>query len=215
MRRREVRCGSILRWHGYSDCWDAFDQGMTMAKKRDKDLYDQLRARGLRKRAARAASQAASKIDDKGQVPKVLRSTVDDLRSALEQLERRVGASDRTTAARKAARTRSQKAAKRSATARKGARTRSASSGTSRSTGRSASRTSSRSARRSGSGSTGRSGSRGSGGTGSRSTGRSGSRSSGGAASRSANRSSSRSTGSRGSRSTGRTGSRGGTRRTA
>ena len=122
-----------------------------MAKKLDKDLYDQLRARGLRKRAARAASQAAAKIDGKGQVPKVLRSTVDDLRSALEHLEKRVGTSDRTTAARKAARTRNQKAAKRSATARKAARTRSASSGKSRSTGRSASRTTSRSARGTGS----------------------------------------------------------------
>ena len=147
-----------------------------MAKKLDKDLYDQLRARGLRKRAARAASQAAAKIDGKGQVPKVLRSTVDDLRSALEHLENRVGTSDRATAGRKAARTRSQKAVKRSATARKAARTRSSGSSKSRSTGSSATRTGSRSTARSGSRSTGRSGSRKTSRSGSVSASRSGSR---------------------------------------
>lgn len=106
-----------------------------MAGKLDKDLYDELRTRGLRKRTARAASSAVLKMNGTGQVPKALRATVEDLRSAVEQLEGRVQRSDRATAARKAARTRKRDAAKRSAAARKAARSRSPRGGRSRSTG--------------------------------------------------------------------------------
>lgn len=95
-----------------------------MAKKLDKDLYDDLRNRGLRKRTARTASSAVAKMDGQRQAPKALRSTVDDLRGAVDLLEGRVRASDQSSAARKAARTREQTAAKRSAAARKGARKR-------------------------------------------------------------------------------------------
>lgn len=100
-----------------------------MAKKRDTNLYDQLRAGGLRKSVAQAASKAATKVDGQGRAPKALRSAIDDLRGALDALESRVpggdgGDSDRSAAARKAARTRKASAEQRSASARKAARTR-------------------------------------------------------------------------------------------
>ncbi|MBA2566797.1 MAG: hypothetical protein H0V08_03255, partial [Thermoleophilaceae bacterium] len=94
-----------------------------MAKKSDTNLYDTLRASGLRKQVARSASRAAAKVDGKGRVPKPLRSAIDDLRGALEALESRAAGSDRggsdpAAAARKAARTRKASAQQRSASAR-------------------------------------------------------------------------------------------------
>lgn len=112
-----------------------------MAKKLDKNLYSELRARGLRKRAARGASKAVAEMDGKGQPPKALREAVDDLKAAVRQLESRVEASDRSAAGRKGARTRSKGAASRSASARKAARTRSKGSAERSATARKAART--------------------------------------------------------------------------
>jgi len=95
-----------------------------VAKKLDKDLYNDLRNRGLRKRTARVAASAIAEMGGPRQAPKALRTTIEDLRGALDQLEDRVKASDRGSAARKAARTRRKTAAKRSASARTGARKR-------------------------------------------------------------------------------------------
>jgi hypothetical protein len=116
-----------------------------VAKRLDKDLYNDLRNRGLRKRTARGAASAVAKMDGRRQAPKALRTTIEDLRGALDQLEGRVKASDRGSAARKGARTRRQTAAKRSASARKGARKRSTrAGGGSRSASRSGARGGSR-----------------------------------------------------------------------
>ena len=95
-----------------------------MAKKGQKKLYKQLRTQGVRKKTAEMASQTATKLDGRGQVPKALKSTIGDLRGALDQLEGRVEAHDRSVAGRKAGRTRRRKAEQRSAAARKAARKR-------------------------------------------------------------------------------------------
>lgn len=97
-----------------------------MAKKTiDSDLFDTLRARGLRKRVAKTVAQAAGEARD-GKVPKVVRDTVTDLRSLLDELEDKAsgGPTRRRQAAQKAARTRQRKATRRSQAAKKGARTR-------------------------------------------------------------------------------------------
>jgi hypothetical protein len=92
--------------------------------KQEQELFDLLRARGLRKRVARTVSQAASRAD--GTVPKPVRDALGDLRSAVTELEDRVSgkAGRRSEAAQKAAQTRKRNAAKRSTAAKKGARTR-------------------------------------------------------------------------------------------
>ena len=95
-----------------------------MAKKGTKKLYKQLRTQGVRKKTAELASQTATKLDGRGRVPKALKSTIGDLRGALDQLEGRVEAHERKVAGRKAARTRQRKAEERSAAARKAARKR-------------------------------------------------------------------------------------------
>ena len=98
-----------------------------MADTDAKDLYDELRDRGLRKRVARSASQAVADLDGNRPPSADLRGTTEDLRAALSQLEEKVSESDRRAAARKAARTRRAKAEKRSAVARKAARSRTSS----------------------------------------------------------------------------------------
>ena len=62
-----------------------------MAKKQKK-LYKQLRTQGMRKKTAELASETATKLDGRGRVPKALKSTIGDLRGALDQLEGRVEA---------------------------------------------------------------------------------------------------------------------------
>ena len=94
-----------------------------MAKKQKK-LYKQLRTQGMRKKTAELASETATKLDGRGRVPKALKSTIGDLRGALDQLEGQVEAHERKQAGRKAARTRRRKAEERSAAARKAARKR-------------------------------------------------------------------------------------------
>ena len=86
-----------------------------------------LRARGLRKRAARVIAEASGAgRSASGQVEKRARSVVKDLRGLADEIEDRItgGPAKRKAAAQKAAKTRQAKARKRSAAAKKGARTR-------------------------------------------------------------------------------------------
>jgi hypothetical protein len=97
-----------------------------MAKNVDQDLFDKLRATGMRKKVARTVAQAAEKADGRGKPPKVVRKTVKDLRSLVGELEDRAtgGPEKRKAAAKKAARTRKQEALRRSEAAKRAARTR-------------------------------------------------------------------------------------------
>jgi hypothetical protein len=101
-------------------------QHEAMAKnKQADDLFDHLRARGVRKKVAKAVANGAS--SKKGKKAEALAQTaLADLRSAGDAIRDRVINRDskRTEAARKAARTRKRKAAKRSASAKKAAATR-------------------------------------------------------------------------------------------
>ncbi len=89
------------------------------------ELFDRLRATGLRKRVARDLSDALSKAGNT-RASQAAHGTIGELRKLVEELEDRAsgGPQKRSTAAKKAATTRKQQAAKRSAAARKGARTR-------------------------------------------------------------------------------------------
>jgi hypothetical protein len=95
-----------------------------MAKKEQKKLYGKLRNQGVRKKTARIASQSATQLNGKGGAPKALKSTIADLRGAIDQLEGRLEAHERQAAGRKAARTRKRNAGKRSVAAQKAARKR-------------------------------------------------------------------------------------------
>ena len=100
-----------------------------MAKTTDRDLFDKLRARGLRKSAATNLAKAFGKADS-SPPSKGARRAVTELRSLVEELEDRArgGPAKRQAAAKKAAATRKRKASERSAAAKKAARTRSRSS---------------------------------------------------------------------------------------
>ena len=98
-----------------------------MAKsKRNKDLFDHLRARGVRKRVAKAVTSGRSGRKGRKRARALAQTAIADLRSASEAIRGRVVGRDakRSEAARKAARTRKRKAAKRTSAARKGAKTR-------------------------------------------------------------------------------------------
>jgi hypothetical protein len=92
--------------------------------KREQELFDLLRARGLRKQVAKSLSSAAAKTN--GRLPKTVRGALDDLAGLTREVEDRVTgkAGKRRAAAAKAARTRKRNAAKRSSAAKRGARTR-------------------------------------------------------------------------------------------
>jgi hypothetical protein len=92
--------------------------------KRDRALYDRLRSRGVRKSVAAGIADASGRV--RGSTPKAVKRSLENLRSAVGEIEDRVsgGPAKRKAAAKKAAQTRKQKAAKRSAAAKKGARTR-------------------------------------------------------------------------------------------
>ena len=92
--------------------------------KQDKNLYDRLRASGLRKQTARKISEAAGTGGNKGK--KALSNAVSDLRGVVGELEDRAkgGPAKRKATAKKAANTRKRNAKKRSNAAKKGARTR-------------------------------------------------------------------------------------------
>jgi hypothetical protein len=99
-----------------------------MAKsKRNDDLFDHLRARGVRKKVAKALSSSAGNgAKGRKRAEAFAQTAIADLRSASEAIKDRVVGRDtkRSEAAKKAARTRKRKAAQRSAAARKGAKTR-------------------------------------------------------------------------------------------
>jgi hypothetical protein len=95
-----------------------------MAK--DNDLFDKLRARGLRKSAASNLAKAFGRADS-SPPGKGARRAVSELRSLVDELEDRArgGPAKRKAAAKKAAATRRRKATQRSEAAKKAARTRS------------------------------------------------------------------------------------------
>ncbi|HET9104206.1 MAG TPA: hypothetical protein VFN55_12710 [Solirubrobacteraceae bacterium] len=92
--------------------------------KHNADLFDALRESGMRKKVAKALTSSAGRAR-RGKTPSTVESTIQNLRNAAAALEHRVGGgTDRSEAAKKAARTRKRNAAKRSASAKKAAKTR-------------------------------------------------------------------------------------------
>jgi hypothetical protein len=113
-----------------------------MAKTLDRELFDRLRAQGLRKRVARLASEAVGAgrtANARGNAG--ARKAITELRKAADEIEDRLrgGQSSRSTAAKKAARTRAAAATKRSTAAKKAAATRARKSSGTASTRRSSS----------------------------------------------------------------------------
>jgi hypothetical protein len=99
-----------------------------MAKnKQADDLFDHLRARGVRKKVAKAIADGSSSKNGK-RAEALARSALADLRSASDAIRDRVLNRDskRSETAKKAARARKRNAAKRSASAKKAAATRKA-----------------------------------------------------------------------------------------
>jgi hypothetical protein len=96
-----------------------------MARNRNTDFFSALRSQGIRKRVARALSDLESGgRGARGNAEKVARRVIADLRSAADNIEKRLdigGAGTRSSAAKKAARTRKRTSARRSSAAKKGA----------------------------------------------------------------------------------------------
>ncbi len=97
-----------------------------MAKNKQDDLFDHLRARGVRKKVAKALAGGANSTSGRKRAEALARTAIADLRSASDAIRDRVVNRDtkRSETAKKAARTRKANAAKRSAAAKKGAKTR-------------------------------------------------------------------------------------------
>ena len=93
-----------------------------MAGHKQQDLFDVLRASGLRKKVARALSRSAGKAGTKRS--KALSASAENLREVAASIDKRAVDPKRSAAGKKAAQTRKRNAAKRSAAAKKGARTR-------------------------------------------------------------------------------------------
>lgn len=96
-----------------------------MARKSRRDeIFETLRARGLRKSVARRIADASGKTSRR--TPSGVKKVAADLRSLASEIEDRAtgGPAKRKAAAKKAANTRKRNAAKRSAAAKKGAKTR-------------------------------------------------------------------------------------------
>jgi hypothetical protein len=98
-----------------------------MANKTNDDLFDLLRARGVRRKVAKplaALNGNSRRAGAKGE--RFARQAAEDLSSAAKDIRKRVLRSDRSRskAARKAAQTRNRNATKRTASAKKGAQTR-------------------------------------------------------------------------------------------
>jgi uncharacterized sporulation protein YeaH/YhbH (DUF444 family) len=93
-------------------------------KSRQDEIFEALRARGLRKRVARSLSEVAGRTNRN--TPKGVKKVAADLRSLASEIEDRAtgGPTKRKAAAKKAAATRKRKANQRSAAAKKAARTR-------------------------------------------------------------------------------------------
>ena len=94
-------------------------------KSRQDELFEMLRARGLRKRVARSLAEATGRANRN--TPTGVKKVASDLRSLASELEDRAtgGPAKRKAAAKKAAATRKRKANQRSAAAKKAAKTRS------------------------------------------------------------------------------------------
>jgi hypothetical protein len=105
------------------------------SQSRTDELFEMLRARGLRTRVARALSDAAAAgRGGAATSQKAAQGIIDDLRKLADEIEDRVtggNRSKRSEAAKKAARTRTRKANQRSASAKKAAATRKRSSSSS------------------------------------------------------------------------------------
>jgi hypothetical protein len=112
-----VRIGEIRELH---------DTRRAKIAKTDRDLFDTLRARGLRKSAANNLAKAFGRAD-KSPPSKGAKRAVSELRDIVSDLESRVGRTNRkrSEAAKKAAATRKRKADARSRAAKKAAETRS------------------------------------------------------------------------------------------
>jgi hypothetical protein len=93
-------------------------------KSRQDEIFEALRARGLRKRVARSVAEATGRANRN--TPKGVKKVAADLRSLASEIEDRAtgGPAKRKAAAKKAANTRKRNASKRSAAAKKGAKTR-------------------------------------------------------------------------------------------
>jgi hypothetical protein len=93
-------------------------------KSRQEELFERLRAGGLRKRVARTLADATAKTNKR--TPKGVKKVTGDLRALAREIEDRAtgGPAKRKTAAKKAAATRKRNATKRSAAAKKAAKTR-------------------------------------------------------------------------------------------
>jgi hypothetical protein len=93
-------------------------------KSRQEEIFDRLRAQGLRKSVARTVAKATSRTSRN--TPKGVKKVASDLRALASEIEDRAtgGPAKRKAAAKKAANTRKRQAAKRSAAAKKGAKTR-------------------------------------------------------------------------------------------
>src|SRR5437763_15137122 len=114
----------------------------------DRELFDKLRDQGLGKGVARLVTEAAGagrSANARGNA--AARNAIAELRKAADEIEDRLrgGATSRSTAAKKGARTRAAAATKRSTAAKKAAATRARKSGTTRSAASSRSGTGSRS----------------------------------------------------------------------
>src|SRR5690348_14585898 len=96
----------------------------------DTELFDRLRAGGLRKRVASTVAEAVGAARN-GKPPKQVDRVVSELRALASELEDRAkgGPGKRQAAAKKAAATRKRNANKRSESAKKAARTRAKTSG--------------------------------------------------------------------------------------
>lgn len=95
-----------------------------MAKKKvDKELFERMRALGVRKGRAREVAEAVR--NSRKSAPKAARRAMADLTGAVGEIQDRVGGGNkkRKAAGKKAARTRKAKALRRSQAAKKGART--------------------------------------------------------------------------------------------
>jgi DNA topoisomerase I len=93
-----------------------------VAKRKQQDLFDVLRASGLRKKVARTLSKSAGKAD--AERSNALSASANHLRKVASSIDKRAVDPKRSAAAKKAARTRKRNAARRSAAAKRGARTR-------------------------------------------------------------------------------------------
>ena len=94
-----------------------------MATKRDTDLFQALRAAGLRKKVAHAVTGATRKTRP-GKQSKLLARTIENLNTVAAQIGRRADGNKRSETAKKAAQTRKRKAAARTIVADTPAKTR-------------------------------------------------------------------------------------------